>query len=59
MTNPITVSEAAQRLGLTERQIRHLCKTGVIAAKPFGRAWLITDISKAKSRPRVGRPRKA
>ena len=40
-TEITTVTEAAKLLGLSVRQVRHLCQRGHIEATPFGRDWAI------------------
>jgi excisionase family DNA binding protein len=38
-----TVSEAAPKMGVTERQVRRLAKNGDIDARRPGREWLIAE----------------
>jgi excisionase family DNA binding protein len=41
----ITPREAAELLGVTQQQARHLARTGVIQARKFGRAWMMLQSS--------------
>jgi excisionase family DNA binding protein len=41
----ITPREAAERLGVSQQQARHLARTGVIQARKFGRAWMMLRVS--------------
>jgi len=56
----ITTTEAAARLGITPRHVRHLIKTGQLPATKQGRDWLIdeNDLQLAEARRKPGRPRK-
>jgi excisionase family DNA binding protein len=57
----LTVSEVAERLGVSGRTVRLWCtENGVLPnARQYGRAWLIPegDLSRLIRKP-VGRPRK-
>ncbi|MBN1890585.1 MAG: helix-turn-helix domain-containing protein [Thermoflexales bacterium] len=37
----ITPAEAAEIIGVTPYQVRHLARTGTVEARKFGRAWMI------------------
>jgi len=56
----ITTTEAALRLGITPRHVRHLIKTGQLPAVKAGRDWLIEEknLKQAEARRKPGRPRK-
>jgi excisionase family DNA binding protein len=41
----ITPREAAELLGVTQQQARHLARTEVIQARKFGRAWMMLRAS--------------
>ena len=55
----LTTQQAAERLGLSLRQVQTLIKKGDLLAKKFGHAWQIKrkDVEDFERRP-VGRPRK-
>jgi excisionase family DNA binding protein len=56
---PLTTLEAAERLGVTDRQVRLYIQSGRLEAEPFGRAWLIAEKALEKfTQPPKGRPRK-
>lgn len=55
----LTVTEAAQRLGVTERQVRRLIFNGALRAERRGRDWLVDDaevIRRSERTPSAGRP---
>ncbi len=56
----ITTTEAAARLGITPRHVRHLIKIGQLPAVKAGRDWLIEEknLKQAEARRKPGRPRK-
>ncbi len=56
----LTVSQAAERLGLSPQRVRELCVSGIIKAEKFGRDYAIDPrkLDAAKDRPKPGRPRK-
>jgi excisionase family DNA binding protein len=58
---PLTVQEAAERLGRHESRVRALCREGRIPAQKFGHIWMIerTDLEKFAKipRPRGRRPK--
>ncbi len=37
----ITPAEAAEIIGVTPYQVRHLARVGIVEARKFGRAWMI------------------
>lgn len=41
MKHLIDTDEATRRLGVTQRQVGHLLRTGKIVGKQFGRTWVI------------------
>ncbi len=41
----ITPWEAAQLIGVTPHQVRHLARKGIVASRRFGRAWMINKAS--------------
>ena len=56
MTTLFTTAQAAQRLSVSERRVRQLCKEGTIGVK-IGRQWLIRGAELAEYVPRaVGNP---
>jgi excisionase family DNA binding protein len=56
----LTTRQAAERLGLTDRQVRNLCEAGHLPARKYGWSWLIRDrdLPRAELRPGKGRGRK-
>jgi hypothetical protein len=55
----ITPAAAAEIMGIPVRTVQHLCKTGDIECKKWGRSWMVNQASAAKFEPRPeGRPRK-
>ncbi len=57
----ISVREAAERLGVSERHVRRLAESGVLAGRRLGGVWLISQSSseeRARSEVRPGRPLK-
>ena len=55
----ITVKEAADVLDLTQHAVRHLCRTEKLAARRFGKAWMISRESVEHYQRGIGgRPRK-
>jgi excisionase family DNA binding protein len=59
MSDPITTSEAAKRLKVSDRRIRQLVLWGELPATKFGRDYQIKleDLKNLKRR-KVGRPKK-
>lgn len=53
----ITVEEAARIMGVDTSLVRRYAKTGVIAARKFGKVWQVSEAS-AKAFVRQRRPRK-
>jgi excisionase family DNA binding protein len=57
--NLISVADAAERLGVSERQVRRLAEAGELSARRVGGRWLI-DVEavrdRSRSEPRSGRP---
>lgn len=58
----ITIEEAKAQSGLSVSHLRSLCRTGLVKARKFGRAWAIADWSLAhyasmphKTGPKGGR----
>ncbi len=41
----MTPLEAAHLIGVTQHQVRHLARQGIIESKRFGRAWMINRAS--------------
>ena len=41
----ITPTEAAELIGVTPHQVRHLARIGVLESQRFGRAWMIKRVS--------------
>ena len=41
----ITPQEAAELIGVTAHQVRHLARTDVLESQRFGRAWMIKRVS--------------
>jgi excisionase family DNA binding protein len=60
MDKLLTAGQAAAQLGVTERQVRNLCRDGRLPARKVGWVWMIRekDLSKAETRPGKGRGRK-
>lgn len=56
----LDTNEAAERLGVTRRQITTLIQQGKLRATKMGRDWFIDedDLESVKERPGRGRPRK-
>jgi excisionase family DNA binding protein len=58
MTDYITTTEAAIRLGVSRPLITQMAREGRIAATRIGRDWLIdADGLNSVQRPPIGRPR--
>lgn len=57
----LTTREAAEKLGVSLRQIQTLIKQERLPAEKRGRDWLIKeeDLELVKDRPKTGRPPKA
>jgi excisionase family DNA binding protein len=55
----LSTAEAAERLGLSPRNVRWLIATGVLPARRVGRDWAIlaTDLGRARGRRLPGRPK--
>jgi excisionase family DNA binding protein len=57
-TKYLTTTEAAEILGVHQRQVRHLCSQGRLGQR-FGSVWMISDAELVKfaKKPRlIGRP---
>lgn len=56
----IKPAEAAELMGVALRTVQHLCKTGEINCKQWGRSWMVDKASaeKFEARPK-GWPKKA
>lgn len=56
----ITTTEAAQRLGVTDRRVRQLIEEGALKGEKIGRDYLVDEesVEAAKKRPKPGRPSK-
>lgn len=55
----VTTGEAAERLGLTPRQVRNDVTAGRIKGRLFGRTLLVAEASlRTLRRRKAGRPRK-
>lgn len=56
--NMITTTQAARKLGVSERRVRALIKGGRIKANRFGRVWAILEESlEAVKYRKSGRPK--
>lgn len=57
MTETITITEAAKRLGLDPSGLRRRCEQGELPARKSGGTWLVewplADIPKAKPRKKT------
>lgn len=57
----LTVSEAAELIGVTEGRVRQLLKSGDLVGEKFGTQWVITQAEVKRFAkippPAVGRPR--
>ncbi len=55
----LTVTQAAERLGLSAPQVRVHCAAGRLAARQFGRAWLIepAEVERFRAVPRRRGPK--
>ena len=50
-----SVREAAIRIGVSERQLRFLLKSGEVKGKKLGRDWVVLDLNyKRKRKPKGG-----
>lgn len=56
---PLTVKQAAERLGITVNRVQAMCRKGRLPARKFGREWMIkaSDLKIVENR-KAGRPRK-
>lgn len=57
----MTVTEAAEKLGVSPQRVRAMIASGLLAAKKNGRDWVITAQALAKVQRmdrKPGRPRK-
>lgn len=45
MSTIISIKEAANVLRVSEQRVRTLCRSGILAAKKFGRSWMLDDDS--------------
>jgi excisionase family DNA binding protein len=56
----LTTAQAAEILGISARQVRHLCKEGQIIATKFGHVWGIApeDLDEFAKVPRRTGPKK-
>jgi DNA (cytosine-5)-methyltransferase 1 len=54
----ITTTEAAFRLGITDRRVRQMIEEGLLKGQKFGRDYLVEEesLETAKERPKPGRP---
>lgn len=58
----VTVTEAAERLGISRTRVHQLIKDGALIAEKAGNMWLIDDTSLEKriaDKPKAGRPKPA
>jgi excisionase family DNA binding protein len=57
----LTAKEAAEKLGISLRQMQTLLKNGRLPARKFGNNWMIEekDLESVRERPITGRPRKS
>jgi hypothetical protein len=46
--------EVAEKLGLSQVQVRLLARTGVIKAKKIGRDWIVLDLNYTRKRKPKG-----
>lgn len=55
----ITTADAAQRLGVSDRRVRQLIRSGLLPAVRLGRDWLIEPAALAQvaGRPKRGWPK--
>ena len=52
----LSVREAAQKLGVSERRVRVLLNEGRIEGRKLGRDWVVLSLDyKRKRKPRMGR----
>ena len=51
-----STKEAADKLGLSQTQVRLLARTGIIKAKKLGHDWIVLDLNYTrKRRPKGGK----
>ena len=51
-----TVKEAAQRLGLSQSQVKYLLSKGEIEGEKFGKVWMVMSLEyKRKRKPNGGK----
>ncbi len=55
----LTTTDAAARLGISERRVRQLIASGALTAQRHGRDWVIDPraLPRAEARPHVGYPK--
>ncbi len=55
----LTTTQAAARLGISERRVRQLIREGKLTAQRHGRDWVIDPhaLPRAAARPGVGYPK--
>ncbi len=56
MKEAFTTEEAAARLGVTDARVRQLIRGGILDAKQFGRAYVITAAAIEAARQRHDKP---
>jgi excisionase family DNA binding protein len=49
-----STKEAAERMGLSQEQVRLLARSGLIKAKKLGHDWVILDLSYTRKRKPKG-----
>lgn len=61
MGKELTTKEAAEKLGISVRQVQTLIQQGRLPATKKGRDWFIleSDLQLVSERPKTGRPPKA
>lgn len=61
MNEELTTKEAAEKLGISVRQVQTLIQQGRLPAIKKGRDWFIveSDLQLVSERPKTGRPPKA
>lgn len=53
--DPITTSEAAVRLGVSEQQVRNLLRSGTLLGRQLGKQWILSEVSVARHNRRLSR----
>jgi excisionase family DNA binding protein len=60
-SEPISTTEAGERLGISRKRIHQLIEEGKLPAKKVGKVYIIDpkDLKLVQNRPSVGRPKKS